>query len=53
MRTAFAEEAGTTLIAMGGAPGEAYVPSGYEIWSQLRRPTTPATTRRSPTAAAS
>ena len=36
VRTAFAEEAGTTLIAMGGAPGEPYVPSGYEIWSQLR-----------------
>ena len=36
LRTAFAEEPGTTLIAMGGAPGEAYVPSGYEIWSQLR-----------------
>ena len=36
VRTAFAEEPGTTLIAMGGTPGEAYVPSGYEIWSQLR-----------------
>jgi hypothetical protein len=36
VRTAFAEEAGTTLVAMGGTPGEAYVPSGYEIWSQLR-----------------
>ena len=36
VRTAFAEEPGTTLVAMGGAPGEVYVPSGYEIWSQLR-----------------
>jgi len=36
MRTAFAEEPGTTLLAIGGEPGKAYVPSGYEIWSQLR-----------------
>ena len=35
-RTAFAEEPETTLIAIGGAPGEAYVPHGYEIWSQLQ-----------------
>ncbi len=34
-RTAFAEEPETTLIAIGGAPGEAYEPHGYEIWSQL------------------
>ena len=32
-RTAFAEEAGTTLIAVGGMPGEAYEPSGWEIWA--------------------
>jgi hypothetical protein len=37
-RTAFAEEAGTTLLALGGQPGEAYVPSGYEVWAQLRQP---------------
>jgi len=35
-RTAFAEEPETTLIAIGGAPGEAYVPHGYEVWSQLQ-----------------
>lgn len=35
-RTAFAEEAGTTIIAMGGVPGQAYKPSGWEVWAQLR-----------------
>jgi mannose-6-phosphate isomerase-like protein (cupin superfamily) len=34
-RTAFAEEPGTTLLAVGGEPGVAYAPSGYEVWSQL------------------
>ena len=33
MRTAFAEEPGTTLLVIGGAPGEAYVPDGWELWS--------------------
>jgi tetratricopeptide (TPR) repeat protein len=36
MRTAFAEEPGTTLLVIGGAPGEAYVPDGWELWSELR-----------------
>jgi len=37
MRTAFAEEAGTTLIAIGGgAQGRPYVPLGWEVWSPLR-----------------
>jgi mannose-6-phosphate isomerase-like protein (cupin superfamily) len=36
-RTAFAEEAGTTLIALGGRPGHAYEPGGYELWVPLRR----------------
>ena len=36
MRTAFAEEPGTTILVIGGAPGEAYVPDGWELWSQLR-----------------
>ena len=31
-RTAFAEEPGTTLIAVGGVPGKAYQVSGWEIW---------------------
>jgi tetratricopeptide (TPR) repeat protein len=34
-RTAFAEEAGTTLVALGGTPGEAYQPEGWEIWAPL------------------
>ena len=34
-RTAFAEEAGTTIIALGGTPGKAYDPAGYEIWAPL------------------
>jgi tetratricopeptide (TPR) repeat protein len=35
-RTAFAEESGTTILALGGVPGEAYVPDGWEIWAPLR-----------------
>ena len=34
-RTAFAEEAGTTIIAVGGVPGEAYRSNGWEIWAPL------------------
>jgi tetratricopeptide (TPR) repeat protein len=34
-RTAFADEAGTTLIALGGKPGEAYEISGWEFWAPL------------------
>ena len=34
-RTAFAEDAGTTLIALGGEPGRAYHPTGYELWAPL------------------
>jgi mannose-6-phosphate isomerase-like protein (cupin superfamily) len=34
-RTAFAEEPGTTIIALGGTPGKAYEPHGYEIWAPL------------------
>jgi mannose-6-phosphate isomerase-like protein (cupin superfamily) len=34
-RTAFAEEAGTTVIALGGTPGKAYEPDGWEIWAPL------------------
>jgi tetratricopeptide (TPR) repeat protein len=32
-RTAFAEEQGTTLVAVGGVPGQAYEPSGWEVWA--------------------
>ena len=31
-RTAFAQEPGTTILALGGTPGQAYEPSGWEIW---------------------
>ncbi len=34
-RTAFAEEPGTTLVAIGGTPGKAYEPSGHEVWMPL------------------
>jgi len=34
-RTAFAEEPGTTIVALGGTPGKAYEPSGWEIWTPL------------------
>ena len=35
-RTAFAEEAGTTIVAVGGVPGQAYDPVGWELWAPLR-----------------
>jgi len=34
-RTAFAEEPGTTILAMGGTPGKAYEPTGFELWAPL------------------
>ena len=34
-RTAFAEEPGTTIIALGGTPGKAYEPGGFELWAPL------------------
>ena len=34
-RTAFAEEPGTTLVAIGGRPGEVYEPSGFELWAPI------------------
>lgn len=36
-RTAFAEEPGTTVIAMGGVPGKAYEVSGWEVWMPFNR----------------
>ncbi len=37
MRTAFAQEAGTTILAVGGGrEGEPYRPGGWEVWSPLR-----------------
>jgi len=35
-RTAFAEEPETTIIALGGTPGQAYEPDGWELWAPLR-----------------
>jgi tetratricopeptide (TPR) repeat protein len=34
-RTAFAEEPETTLIALGGTPGKAYEPDGWELCASL------------------
>jgi tetratricopeptide (TPR) repeat protein len=34
-RTAFAEEPGTTIVAVGGVAGEAYEPSGWELWAPV------------------
>jgi tetratricopeptide (TPR) repeat protein len=37
MRTAYAEEPGTTILAVGGGrDGEPYRPGGWELWSPLR-----------------
>lgn len=36
-RTAFAEEAGTTVIALGGTPGKVYEPIGWELWAPYQR----------------
>lgn len=35
-RTAFAEESGTTIVAVGGVPGKAYEVSGWEVWAPLQ-----------------
>ena len=35
-RTAFAEEAWTTIVAIGGVPGKAYEVSGWELWAPYR-----------------
>ena len=34
-RTAFAEEPGTTIVAIGGTPGKAYEVFGWEVWTPL------------------
>ena len=34
-RTAFAEEAGTTIVAVGATPGKAYEARGWEFWAPL------------------
>jgi tetratricopeptide (TPR) repeat protein len=35
-RTAFAEEPETTVLALGGVPGKAYEPMGWEVWGPIR-----------------
>jgi hypothetical protein len=35
-RTAFADEPATTIVALGGIPGKAYEPDGWELWEPLR-----------------
>jgi hypothetical protein len=35
MRTAFAVEPGTTILAIGGRPGEAWEPDGWELWTPV------------------
>ena len=32
-RNAFAEEPETAIVAIGGIPGKAYVPTGWEVWA--------------------
>ena len=34
-RTAYAEEPGTTLLAIGAQAGKAYEPSGWELWAPI------------------
>lgn len=34
-RTAFAEEAGSTILAVGATPGKAYEASGWELWMPI------------------
>src|SRR5918912_1478602 len=34
-RTAIADEPETTILALGGVPGEAYEPDGWELWAPL------------------
>ncbi len=36
-RTAFAEEPQTTIIVLGGTPGQAYEASGWELWAPVHR----------------
>lgn len=36
-RTAFAEEAGTTVVSVGGTVGKPYSPVGWELWYPLRK----------------
>jgi tetratricopeptide (TPR) repeat protein len=35
-RTAYSEEPETTILAIGASPGQAYEPSGWELWASVR-----------------
>ena len=35
-RTAYAEAPETTILALGGTPGKAYEPDGWELWAPLK-----------------
>jgi tetratricopeptide (TPR) repeat protein len=35
-RTAFAEEPDTTILALGGTPGQPYEPGGWELWAPIQ-----------------
>ena len=35
-RTAYAEEAGTTIVAMGATSGKPYEATGWEVWAAIR-----------------
>ena len=37
MRTAFATEPSTTVVAIGAVPGKPYEPGGWEVWAPLGR----------------
>jgi tetratricopeptide (TPR) repeat protein len=39
VRTAFADEPGTTVLAVGAAPGQAFTPSAWELWHANVQPT--------------
>jgi hypothetical protein len=36
-RTAYAQEPETTILAVGGTPGQVYEPEGFEIWAPFHR----------------
>jgi quercetin dioxygenase-like cupin family protein len=36
-RTAYADEPGTTILAVGGTPGQAYEADGWELWTPVNR----------------
>src|SRR4051794_13829003 len=36
-RTAYAVEPETTILAIGGTPGQAYEPEGWELWAPFNR----------------